>query len=499
MFMSALRMCRWMRLSLLVTPFLCWPAAVLADSPEEQNRISQLEALLNAQQQRIAALEQKIAAAPVSDDQERIDMMRQQIRTILSEQEFRESLMPTVAQAGYDNGFFIRSTDDKFLMKLHGRVQFRWTYYNAQHRNHYLLPRYERDDRTGLDLRRVRLAIDGHIYTPDLTYLMEFNADSPGGYNVGITYIWANYRFADEFQFRVGLMQSPGTRAGFHSSAGMQFPTYPLNYLFFDPGYDLGIRFWGQAFNKRLEYFLDVANGLNAPYNLVITPDPPQLDDNPAIMFRTVWHALGEMIPNDFASWSDITYHECPALDFGFHYAFQQNLGDNPGSRVFFGRRSLLPGGFGVTRSLGLQTNQFGLDSAFKLRGFSIAGEYDVQILDPVSAGHTPFTPLWLLTGQDETTTENGGYVQAGYFLPIPGLERKLEVVARVGGVKTNAGQHEGTWYYDGGVNYYFKGNKVKLQADVEKISETPMSSTSWIANPNDEALIFRVQLQVAF
>jgi uncharacterized coiled-coil protein SlyX len=487
-----------MRLSFLCFLSLLWPTAGNAAEPDDQSRITQLEALLNGQQQRIAALEQQVAAQ-VGDDQARIDAMRQQIREILSEQEFRESLMPPVAQAGYDNGFFIRSTDDKFLMKLHGRVQFRWTYYNAQHRNHYLLPRYERDDRTGLDLRRVRFAIDGHLHTPDLTYLLEFDWDSPHSYTGGLTYAWANYRFVDEFQIRVGLMESASTRAGFHSSASMQFPTYPLNQLFFGTGYDMGIRFWGQAFNKRWEYWLDVANGIQAPYNLVITPDPPQLDDNPAIMFRTVWHAMGQMIPNDFAGWADLEYHECPALDFGFHYAFQHNTGDDSGSRVFFGRNSILLGGFGVTRSLGLQTNQFGLDSAFKLRGFSIAGEYDVQILDPISAGHTPFTPLWLLTGQDSTTTINGGYVQAGYFLPIPGWERKLEVVGRVGGVQTNAGEHEGTWYYDGGVNYYFKGNKVKLQADVEKISETPMSSRSWIANPNDEALIFRVQLQVAF
>ncbi len=67
------------------------------------------------------------------------------------------------------------------------------------------------------------------------------------------------------------------------------------------------------------------------------------------------------------------------------------------------------------------------------------------------------------------------------------------------GGVQTNLGGSEGTWYYQGGVNYYLQGNRVKLQADVEKISEVPISSNSWLANTNDEALIFRVQLQVAF
>jgi hypothetical protein len=498
MLMSVLRNGRWLRLPLLVL-VLSWPLVAQAGSPDDQNRISQLEALLNAQQQRIASLEQQVATAQASDDERRLGLMRQQIREILSEQEFRESLMPTVAQAGYDNGFFIRSSDDKFLMKLFGRTQFRWTYYNQEHRNHYLLPRYERDDRTGFDLRRIRFGLNGHVYSRDLTYLMEFQWDSASAYQGRLQYIWTNYRFVDEFQMKFGLFQAAGPRAGFNSSSNMQFPEYPTNEAVFRTGTGIGVRFWGQAFNKRLEYFLDVVNSLSTTSNQVIGPDPTQLDGNPAILFRTVWHALGENPPNDFASWGDLEYHECPALDIGFHYVFDDNYGDNPSRRVIFNRRSLLPGGFGVTSSQGIQTNQFGLDSAFKLRGFSIAGEYDVMVLDPRRAGRTPFTPLWLLTGEDATTTVNGGYVQAGYFLPIPGLERKLEVVARVGGLQTNAGGSEGTWYYQGGVNYYIEGNKVKLQADVEKISEVPISSNSWLANPNDDALIFRVQLQVAF
>ena len=94
----------------------------------------------------------------------------------------------------------------------------------------------------------------------------------------------------------------------------------------------------------------------------------------------------------------------------------------------------------------------------------------------------------------------HGAYLQMGYFLPIAGLEDKLEAVVRVGGIASNNGGREGTWEYSAGVNYYIEGNKVKLQTDVTKVSEVPISDNySSLANVNDDALIWRVQLQFAF
>jgi hypothetical protein len=90
--------------------------------------------------------------------------------------------------------------------------------------------------------------------------------------------------------------------------------------------------------------------------------------------------------------------------------------------------------------------------------------------------------------------------MQLGYLLPIPGLEDKIEAVARVGGISTLANGQEGTWEYGAGFNYYIEGNDVKLQTDVVKVSEAPISSGySSLANVNDDVLVFRVQLQVAF
>ena len=61
-------------------------------------------------------------------------------------------------------------------------------------------------------------------------------------------------------------------------------------------------------------------------------------------------------------------------------------------------------------------------------------------------------------------------------------------------------GGTEGSWEYAGGLNYYIQGDNVKLQTDLTRIYEAPISNNySSLANVNDDVLVWRVQLQVAF
>ena len=287
--------------------------------------------------------------------------------------------------------------------------------------------------------------------------------------------------------------------------ATMQFISRSLSDVVFGLGYGIGVRFWGQLADNRVEYYFDVVNSLvdnnGSGFGRTITTDPPENDNNPALTFRVVWHAVGDDPGGDFASQGDNPPHGGPAFDLGFHYAFNEDEGDTFNPRVpfplpqRFGR-----GGFGLTSTNGMQIHQWGIDAAFKCHGFSAIAEYTARTLDPRRAGRRPFTPWWLLTGQSDTTLQQGAYLQLGYFLPIPGLENKLEAVARAGGVSTLANGQEGTWEYTAGLNYYIQGDKVKLQTDVTKVSEVPISSNySSLANVNDDALIWRVQLQVGF
>jgi phosphate-selective porin len=484
----------------LLIPFSLADGDQPAANAPDQDRIDRLETMIEQQAKQIQSLQSQLG----SDETEaaRQAAMRAMIREILSEDEFRESLMPSTMMAGYDNGFYIGSSDEKFLLRVNGRLQFRWTHYATRASNRYLSPGRQRNDRTGFDVQRLRLGFSGHVYDKDLTYRIELQSDASDEGSADLRYAWVNYRFADEFQITAGIFKIASTRGQMTSSSSLQFVDRSVMDAVFQFDRGLGVRFWGHLFKKRLDYYVDVVNSFNGATNRTISTDPAQLDGNPGLVAHLVWHVMGDNPGKDLKSQADHAHLESPALDLGFHYAFNEDEGDRRTTRIpvplprNFGPR----GGFGLVRSNGLQINQFGFESAFKYRGFSATAEYILRTLDVRRAGRAPFTPLWVLTGDDSTNTQHGAYVQVGYFLPIPGLERKLEAVARVGGISALAGGQEGTWEYAGGLNYYIKEDKIKLQADVTKVSEVPISSSSHsLANVNDDALIFRVQLQVAF
>jgi len=481
---------------------------VLADgTTTDKDQIARLESMLNQQAARLEQLqEQLVASSGQDDDTARVEAMKQQIREVLSEQEFRESLMPSMMQAGYDKGFFIKSSDDKFKMKFNGRLMFRWTHYATQRSNRYLTPRLQRNDRTGFDMQELRLTFSGHAYTPDLTYEFQIEGDQNGA-NFAPEEAWVDYRFSDAFHVQAGLLKLASLRQSMTSSSALQFchRTMAENVFTFDRG--IGVRFWGRLFDKRVDWYIEAVNSFNGVGNRTITndqasPTGTSMDSNPALLFHIVWHALGEKPGDDLKCEGDIEKLSYPALDLGFHYGFNEDEGDTATTRLPFPlpRRPLGVGGYGLTNTNGMQINQFGFEAAFKYMGFSATSEYVFRILDPRRAGRRPFTPWWMLTRQGDTVTMHGAYLQLGYMLPIPGLENKLEAVARAGGISVLGNGQEGTWEYGAGLNYYLEGHKVKLQTDVVKIYEVPITSSSGsVANVNDDALVWRVQLQVSF
>jgi len=468
-----------------------------------QDRIAELEALLQAQQQKLDALERQVSDSQDQDmDAARVEEMKRQIREVMSQHEFRESLMPATMCAGYDKGFYIKDVDDNFHLQINGRVQLRFTHYGTRSGNRWLRPGLERNDRTGFDMPRIWVVFSGHAYTKDLTYQIALdagNATDPA-YRFRPFYAWANYRFSDEFQVRAGLMRIMSTRQQTTYDGNLQFPDRNMVDAVFGLDRGVGVQFWGKLFERRLDWYLQVVNSFNGVENRVINPDPAELDGNPGLVFRTVWHALGEGDGSDFLQTADLEFHESPALDLGMHYAYNNDEGDFRTSNLPYPQRSFLPGGFGLTNTNGLKTHQLGVDGEFKFGGFSATAEYMVRFMDVKRAWRQPFTPLWLLTGEDGNPVNHGAYLQLGYFLPIPGLDKQLEVVARTGAISAMANGTEGAWEYGAGLNYYLQGNNVKLMTDVTKIDEAPtVSPYSSMANVNDDILMWRVQLQVAF
>ena len=117
----------------------------------------------------LPALAQNAAAARQDQDAARVEAIKEQICEVLSEQEFRENQMPSVLQAGYDDGFFIRSSNDKLRGDVNGFMQFRWTHYGTRSGNRCLSMRLERDDHTGIDFERIRMIFSENVWGEGLT------------------------------------------------------------------------------------------------------------------------------------------------------------------------------------------------------------------------------------------------------------------------------------------------------------------------------------------
>ncbi len=462
--------------------------------------IDPLEERLGLQQQQLAALETRLETIRQRDvSAARAAALQAQVRKLLAEPEFREALRPPVAAAGYDRGFVLRSPEDAFLLRVNGRLQARWTGYQTRAENRYLAPGFRRDDRAGFDMQRMRLTFSGHGYSRDLTYRLDLRMDAPGGYDAGIQTAWVNYRFAEALQVKLGIFKMPTVRAQMIEDGNLQFVDRAVQDAVFQFDRGLGARLWGSLLEGRVDYFLDVVNSFSSFAGATISPDPPELDNNPGIVFHALWHALSAQPGRDFTWQADHEIHQYPALDLGCQYAFNDNDGDQSTTRIPFPRPDPHgPGGFGLTTTNGLRVHQLGWDAMFKYQGFSASGEYVLRRVDP-RAGRPP-APWTQLTGRSDAAAQHGAYVQCGYMLPIPGLERKFEVVGRVGGVAALADGREGTWEYAGGVNWYFRGDDVKLQADVTKVSEAPITSSPHsLANVNDDVLLLRMQFQLAF
>lgn len=495
---------RWRGLVAPLLAVLASPLAFAVEPEAVEPRMAELTAKLEEQSRKIEELEKRAAAAANQDvEAERNKALRAQIKAILSETEFRESLMPSTLLAGYDKGFYIKSSDNNFSFKVNGQLQFRWTHDGTRQNNRYLLPRLRRDDRTGFDITRLRFVFSGHAHDPNLTYFFAFSSDQSNAYDTRLLYGWVNYKFADEFQVKMGRFTVAAGRTRMGRDADQQFVDRSMTDAYYSLGDGTGVRFWGQCANKRVEWYVDVMNSTNGPDNRVITNDPSELDSNPAFIGRLVWHALG----NDTSQYwfeSDIDHLKDPYFGIGIHGAFNEDDGDRQTTRIAFNRSGLFgffqPGGYGLAPLNGSRLWQAGADAVFKWNGFSLTGDYFLRFIDIRQAWDRPFAPLWRLTGEESTTNSMGGYVQAGYFLPIPNLEKKVEAVARIGGIRTNVGGGEGSWEYAVGMNYYIKGHWIKLQTDVTKFYEAPITdSDSSLANVNDDGLIWRVQMQVLF
>lgn len=350
-------------------------------------------------------------------------------------------------EAGYDDGFFIRSKDKPFSMVFNGFGQFLYSLNNplGQNVNH------------GFDVALARLAISGNIFDPKLQYFMQLQGSTFGDNN-NITMLdwWLKYNFAPEIGVQGGRFVLPYSR---------QFYTHPGNLLFADLSeadfaFNLPRSIGGHVSGKLgpVSYHGAVLNSIRA----LDAPGQQNFGSQIAVLGRLEFDILK---PYGYYETSPKPVTE-PQLSIGIATAY------NP-----------IDGGSGFQNLVsGDTTTNVTLDLGFRTGGFSFQGAGYYR--------HDNFTTAGLKDGNDW-----GYYSQAGYYL----IPQTLEVAARISGLEFDtlnaSGAVRKTTAYSAGLNYYIHGHNLKFQTDYSYLDNSRFSGQP---NARDRHR-FRFQTQFLF
>jgi hypothetical protein len=234
--------------------------------------------------------------------------------------------------------------------------------------------------------------------------------------NFRLLYLWGQYRFADEFQIRVGEFIPP-TEFFFRASNLLVFSNFPIIATAepFTPNFQTGIDFLG-TLAKKLDYELFAVNGSNF--------DRLNLDKSFRLGLCLTYNILGR--PG--LGVSDNDWSESPQLALTLSGAYEKaDQAQNAAVNIAAGDH-LIRG----------QAN-----AVFRYKGFSLVPEF-MLLYDG-----TKHFKHYAMAGQ------------TGYFV----VPRKLEVAGGASWLRY-AGPVNDIYEFTGGLNYYFFGQPVKLQAD---------------------------------
>lgn len=474
-------------------------------------RLERLEKMAAEQSQRLGEMQARADrfAAPTPDGA-RVAEVRKVVAELLTDAEFRDSMFPSSLNAGYDprRGFYIDSADKAFSLNVKGYMQVTYTGINRQTDNRNLQGRQHIDDVNAFQVERMYLSFTGHIHSPKLTYRIVVDG---GFFTVGdqgpedgqwrTFYASVDYQYIKDHYVTGGLIRIPYGAQNMSVGAVLQMMDRSLAQYAFAPDRSIGLMAHGNLFDRRMTYFAAITNGL---YNPDDSPSQEELDTNFAYIARLSYYALGKSNGSLFETRngyieSDLMYHKDPELRFGANFLINDNNGDQGGGSAP-GLFAAVPdnnragrgiGGTMLVDDIGTQVWGMSFDSGFKYRGFSVNAEYYLRTVD----GEDSLSQWEQLTLKSHSTHQQGGHLQAGYFI----IPKKFEVAARIGGIWDNDGDN--VWEWGVGCNYYpFSSYNLRLGADFIRISEVvggvhPGPNYSL----NDEISMVRVVLQAGF
>ena len=98
---------------------------------------------------------------------QRTEDIRDIAQGVIADADTRASLQGGDTIIGYDDGYFVTSPDNRFLLRFRGQLQLRWV---MDHRNKMPGQDFGQENVDQFQLRRSKLHFHGHLFDPSLSY-----------------------------------------------------------------------------------------------------------------------------------------------------------------------------------------------------------------------------------------------------------------------------------------------------------------------------------------
>ncbi len=338
---------------------------------------------------------------------------------------------------GYGSKGWEFEFDDKFLMRLQWRLQFRMEF---QSRNPlFFIP--EEDALNGsFNIQRARLKVGGYAYNPWLKWYLEY--DFPSGYLLNWEFTIAKRK---GIQLRLGQWKLRFNSERYISSGKQQVVERSISNRYFTFDRQIGVLAQGTLWEGRKgcsSYFVGLFNGNGRM---------ARNDDGKFMFFaRYQWNFSRKVMT---MTYGDLLRVQKPEGFIAFNYAHNKSAY----TRFSSDGGGNLPG-YDIGEKQQYLLNQYNLEFFFKYKGFSFSNENHIKnIYDD------------LLKQRSEIY---GGYVMAGYFFSeiLDFMPEKLEIIARYALVNNVAFFDIPIHEYSIGANWFFSGHRNKLTADFSYI-----------------------------
>lgn len=383
---------------------------------------------------------------------------------VISEADYKEVVKSKPINYKIGKGFNFTSPDEKFKLTLGGRLQTRFSLTDSDNTA-------KTTPSSKWEVKRMKFWMNGYAYTKDLTYLLQVDFVN-GGSSKLLEHAYLNYRLLDEVQVLTGQTKVPFGRQWLNSSGAQQFVDRSAASDAFRPGYDIGVKLHGDLAKGLATYEFGVYGGAGQSTTRAANGDTTAN----AIAARVTFNPFGKMGTEE----SDLGNSQKPLLSVGANY--YGNVLKKTTTTTLETNGITLAGtsgwlGQGIsTFSNGekIDVDTWGIDAAFKWRGFSSQAEY--------------------LAGEADGNTSNqklraeGFYAQAGYCI----IPKTLEAAIRYSYVDPNrSAANDLRTDIQGAISYYFNAHNLKLQGDITDTHDQSKGAA--------DDMIYRLQAQVIF